>query len=183
MNNSNELLLLSLKDFYSNENNVSILLSIINSESKISLRLIDWFITNYCKNNKDKTSDKNITSIYQNYRAQLKAYKKIKFDPFRRRQRITFFYNDKEFMNTTIGQLNFFKWAIDNRILDYISSRLEELEELMNVYQKTVKKHKEEKCIVEVQEEKNVDDVDVSVKSNKYQIKILSNRTTTVSFD
>lgn len=182
MNNSNELLLLSLKDFYSNENNVSILLSIINGESKISLRLIDWFITNYCKNNKDKTSDKNITSIYQNYRAQLKAYKKIKFDPFRRRQRITFFYNDKEFMNTTIGQLNFFKWAIDNRILDYISSRLEELEELMNVYQKTVKKQKEEKCI-EIHEEKNVDDVDVSIKPNKHQIKILSNRTTTVSFD
>ena len=181
MNNSNELLLLSLKDFYSNENNVSILLSIINSESKISLRLIDWFITSYCKNNKDKTSDKNITSIYQNYRAQLKAYKKIKFDPFRRRQRITFFYNEKEFMNTTIGQLNFFKWAIDNKILEYISSRLEELEELMNVYQKTIKKQKEEKCI-DVQEEKNVDDY-VSVKPNKYQIKILSNRTTTVSFD
>lgn len=182
MNNSNELLLLSLKDFYSNENNVSILLSIINSESKISLRLIDWFITNYCKNNKDKTSDKNITSIYQNYRAQLKAYKKIKFDPFRRRQRITFFYNDKEFMNTTIGQLNFFKWAIDNKILDYISSRLEELEELMNVYQKTVKKQKEEKCM-ETHEEQNVDDLDMSVKAKKYQIKIHSNRTTTVNFD
>ena len=58
----------------------------------------------------------------------------------------------------------------------------EELEELMNVYQKTIKKQKEDKCI-EVQEEKNVDDLDVSVKSNKYQIKILSNRTTTVSFD
>ena len=41
MNNTNELLLLSLKDFYSNENNVSILLSIINSQSNISLRLID----------------------------------------------------------------------------------------------------------------------------------------------
>lgn len=182
MNNSNELLLLSLKDFYSNENNVYILLSIINSESKISLRLIDWFITNYCKNNKDKSSDKNITSIYQNYRAQLKAYKKIKFDPFRRRQRITFFYNDNEFMNTTIGQLNFFKWAIDNKILDYISSRLEELEEMMNVYQKTVKKQKEGKCM-EVHEEKNVENLDFSIKSNKYHIKILSNRTTTVSFD
>ena len=182
MNNSNELLLLSLKDFYSKENNVSILLSIINGESKISLRLIDWFITNYCKNNKDKTSDKNINSLYQNYRAQLKAYKKIKFDPFRRRQRITFFYNDKEFMNTTIGQLNFFKWAIDNKILDYISSRLEELEELMNVYQKNVKNQKEEKCI-EVYEEKNVDDSYIGVQSNKYQIKILSNTTRTVNFD
>tara|TARA_Y100000385_G_scaffold21907_1_gene21390 strand:- start:4075 stop:4587 length:513 start_codon:yes stop_codon:yes gene_type:complete len=170
MNNSNELLLLSLKDFYSNENNVSILLSIINSQSNISLRLIDWFITNYCKNNKD---NKNITSIYQNYRAQLKAYKKTKFDPFRRRQRITFYFNDNEFMNTTIGQLNFFKWAIENGILDYISSRLEDLEEQMNIYQKTVKKKKELKL-----HEKNLDDL--VVKSN---IKILSNKTTTINFD
>ena len=176
MNNSNELLLLSLKDFYSNENNVSILLSIINSQSNISLRLIDWFITNYCKNNKDKANYKNITSIYQNYRAQLKAYKKTKFDPFRRRQRITFFFNDNEFMNTTIGQLNFFKWAIENRILDYISSRLEDLEEQMNIYQKTVKRKKEMKCI-EIHGT-NVDDLDV--KSN---IKILSNKTTTINFD
>jgi hypothetical protein len=86
-------------------------------------------------------------------------------------------------MNTTVGQLNFFKWAIDNKILDYISSRLEELEELMNVYQKTIKKQKEEKYTVVLHEEKNVDDLDVSIKPNKYQIKILSNRTTTVSFD
>ena len=182
MNNSNELLLLSLKDFYSNENNVSILLSIINSESKISLRLIDWFITNYCKNSKDKTSDKNITNIYQNYRAQLKAYKKVKFDPFRRRQRIVFFFNDKECMNTTIGQLNFFKWAIENNILSYLSSRLEELEDLMNIYQKNVKKKKEEKCM-KVQEEKQFYHLDANVKSNKYQMKILSNKTLTVSFD
>ena len=181
MNNHNELLLLSLKDFYSNENNVSILLSIINSRSNISIRLIDWFITNYCKNDKNKANDKNITSIYQNYRAQLKAYKKIKFDPFRRRQRIAFFYNDNEFMNTTIGQLNFFKWAIDNKILDYISSRLEELEDLMNIYQKTVKKQKEEKCM-EAYQEKSVDDL-VSIKPNKHHLKILSNRTTTLNFD
>lgn len=182
MNNSNELLLLSLKDFYSNENNVSILLSIINSQSNISLRLIDWFITNYCKNTKDKTSNKNITSIYQNYRAQLKAYKKTKFDPFRRRQRITFFYNDKEFMNTTIGQLNFFKWAIENEILDYISSRLEELEELMNGYQKTIKKQKETKSI-DLHKKSNVDDLNVNIKSSNYHLKILSNITTTVNFD
>ena len=182
MNNSNELLLLSLKDFYSNENNFSMLLSIINGESKISLRLIDWFITNYCKNNKDKTNDKNINIIYQNYRAQLKAYKKIKFDPFRRRQRIMFFFNDNEYMNTTIGQLNFFKWAIENKLLDYLSSRLEELENLMNIYQKDVKKKKEEKCM-KVQDEKTMNDLDENVKTNKYHMKIFSNKTLIVNFD
>jgi ABC-type uncharacterized transport system involved in gliding motility auxiliary subunit len=184
MNNSNELLLLSLKEFYSFESNVQVLLSIINGNSKISLRLIDWFITNYSKNIKEN-KDKNISAIYQNYRAQLKAYKKIKFDPFRRRQRITFFYND--YLNTTIGQLNFFKWAIENNILEYISSRLEELEELMNIYQKNQKKQKEEKCMSEMDKDKEITkDVDINSLSNKIkkqQIKISTNRTTVVSFD
>lgn len=182
MNNSTELLLLSLKDFYSNENNVSILLSIINGDSKISLRLIDWFITNHCKNNKDK-SDKSIVSIYQNYRTQLKAYKKIKFDPFRRRQRITFFYNDDEYLNTTIGQLNFFKWAIENKILDYIQSRLEELEELMNAYQKKIKKMKEDKCAnMNTNTNTNSNDFEDFSKPISH-LKILSNKSTLVSFD
>ena len=187
MNNSNELLLLSLKDFYSHESNVQILLSIINGNSKISLRLIDWFITNYCKNIKEN-KDKNISAIYQNYRAQLKAYKKVKFDPFRRRQRITFFYNDNDFLNTTIGQLNFFKWAIENNILEYISTRLEELEELMNIFQKKLKKHKEDKsCILGMNKDKeltkNAEVHNLSNKFKKPQIKISTNRTTVVSFD
>jgi hypothetical protein len=35
-------------------------------------------------------------------------------------------------METTIGQLNFFKWAIDNRILDFIERNYEEIEKDMN---------------------------------------------------
>ena len=54
--------------------------------------------------------------------------------------------------------------------------------ENLKLYQKNIKKQKEDKCI-EVQEENNTDDSDVNVKSNKYQIKILSNKATTVSFD
>ena len=35
-------------------------------------------------------------------------------------------------METTIGQLNFFKWAIDNKILDYIERYYDEIEKDMN---------------------------------------------------
>jgi hypothetical protein len=35
-------------------------------------------------------------------------------------------------METTIGQLNFFKWAIENRILDYIEQNFEDIETDMN---------------------------------------------------
>ncbi len=142
MNNSSELLLISLKDFYSIEHNMRTMLSIVDGTSRISLRLIDWFITNYCKNAKSThNQNKEIQDIYHNYRAQLKAYKKIKFDPFRRRQRIMFHYLDSgdKYLNTTIGQLNFFKWAIDNNIIKYISEKFDELENAMNSHQKSLK--------------------------------------------
>ena len=45
----NSLLLENLLDFYSRSNNLERILPIINGKSKISLRLIDWFATNYCK--------------------------------------------------------------------------------------------------------------------------------------
>ena len=35
-------------------------------------------------------------------------------------------------METTIGQLNFFKWAIDNKILDFIEKNYVEIEKDMN---------------------------------------------------
>ena len=155
------------------------MLSIVTGSSRISLRLIDWFITNHCKNAKTGNNTKELQDIYHNYRAQLKAYKKIKFDPFRRRQRIMFYYSDAcdKFVNTTIGQLNFFKWAIDNGVIKYISERFDELENAMNFYQKTIKSCRESnkslKCstpisdVKEAEEEKNIKNgFSISVKES-----------------
>ena len=47
----NSLLLTKLMKFYEKDNNLDKILNIINGESKISLRLIDWFSTNYSKKN------------------------------------------------------------------------------------------------------------------------------------
>ncbi len=46
----NELLLNNLMDFYKDEKYLSRMLKIITGESKISLRIVDWFATNYAKN-------------------------------------------------------------------------------------------------------------------------------------
>lgn len=143
MNNSTELLLSSLTDFYDQKGNVKDLIEIIEGPSQISLRLIDWFITNYCKRIKDTHPGyKQLKGIYQDYRSQLKAYKKLKFDPFRRRQRIIFNLDADEqsaSINTTVGQLNFFKWAIDNGIIKYINENYESLEAAMNTHQRDMK--------------------------------------------
>ena len=45
----NTLLLDNLLAYYNKNNNLEKILKIINGESQISLRLIDWFATNYSK--------------------------------------------------------------------------------------------------------------------------------------
>ena len=59
----NELLLNNLMDFYKNEAYLTKMLKIITGESKISLRIVDWFATNYAKKNYTLY---NINDIYGN---------------------------------------------------------------------------------------------------------------------
>lgn len=134
---------MSLTRYYTKNNTkLEYILPIIYKSSTISLRLIDWFVTNYCKKFNviiNKNIDNNefeYFNVYSNYRSQLKAFKKIQFDPFRRRERIDFYFNDVNFMETTLGQLNFFRWFLDNDLLDYISVHYEEIESDMILNQK-----------------------------------------------
>ena len=94
------------------------------------LRIIDWFVTNYAKKHPItlKTDDGMHFNVYINYRSQLKAYSKHQFDPFRRRFRINYYYDKDKFVETTIGQLNFFKWLIEYNVLAYIQAHHEEIE-------------------------------------------------------
>ncbi len=131
-----ELLMNSLTKFFSNENNIEHLIPIVDGTSKISLRIIDWFVTNYAKKNntsyliKDKLdcSQKKQFIVHLSYKSQLKAYSKKQFDPFCRRERISFHYNHNSELVTTVGQLNFFRWAIENKVLDYIHKNLKDIE-------------------------------------------------------
>ena len=146
VNTKKDLLMESLTIFYRDKINLDIFLPIINGESKISLRLLDWFVTNYSKKNNInyllKKKNKNINFIvYLDYKAQLKAYSKKQFDPFCRRERISLLDNDDKEIITTVGQLNFFRWAIDNKILSYINENFEYIEQdmtnsLKNLYKK-----------------------------------------------
>lgn len=130
-NISNELLLMSLTRFYSeNIEGINKILPILKKTSHVSLRLIDWFVTNYCKKYKIVLSNDTNTffNVYSNYRSQLKAFKKTQFDPFRRRDRIDFYYDSENFIETTIGQLNFFRWFIDNSLIEFVNVHYEEIE-------------------------------------------------------
>jgi hypothetical protein len=130
---SKDLLMVSLAKFYSTRTHMVEIIDIIEGVSKISLRLIDWFVTNYSKKHSTiitKVIQNNIVhfNVYLSYRSQLKAYSKQQFDPFRRRDRIKFYFEKDKFIETTIGQLNFFRWVLQNDILDYIKTNYEDVE-------------------------------------------------------
>ena len=128
-----DILIESLQKFYKKNDNIKKIINIIEGKENISLRVIDWFVTNYSKkNNVSYMVNDQQFIVYLNYKQQLKGYSKKLFDPFCRRDRINFYYNNTNFIKTTIGQLNFFKWAINNNILDYIKNNTKIIEDDMN---------------------------------------------------
>jgi hypothetical protein len=160
-NSGKELLLSSLYNFYSkNEEYKYILKDIIDGKHDLSLRMIDWLVTIYAKNNNiiywisldtndiyDSLPNENINkfkkiNLYLDYRAQLKSFKKINFDSFRRHDRITFIIEPEKHLSieTTLGQLNFFKWAFSNRIINYALENQKIIYE--NMSKNTYKKNK-----------------------------------------
>jgi hypothetical protein len=130
--------------FYEHIDHIEKLVDIVGGKSCISLRIVDWFVTNYAKKHytnyvitmktgivKD-TIEQTKFKVYDKYKLQLKAYSKRRFDPFCRWDRISIPYKDGTYLETTLGQLNFFKWAIEHKVLDYIAENYDEIERDMN---------------------------------------------------
>lgn len=137
----NELLLKKLLDFYKNDDNIDQMLNIINGKKNVSLRIIDWFVTNYSKKNFTIIDKKNgdRIKVFNSYKLNLKAYSKKKFDPFCRWDRITIPYKNDLSIQTTIGQLNFFKWALENEVIDYINDNYQAIDNDMSLRNSTTK--------------------------------------------
>lgn len=138
-----DVLMEALTFFFYNNNNIDAMLPIVSGNSNISLRIIDWFVTNYSKkkntsllsSNCSETKDIKQFLVFLNYKAQLKSYTKKQFDPFCRRERINFYYdinNNNKYIETTVGQLNFFRWAIKNNVIEYIHDNIDDIEKDMN---------------------------------------------------
>jgi hypothetical protein len=135
--------------YYKENNNLDKILKIINGESQVSLRLIDWFATNYSKKFftvymlKNSQGEDYRFKVYIDYKLKLKAYSKKRFDPFCRWDRINIPYTNDTYVQTTIGQLNFFRWVLENKILDYVLKHYDEINKDMNKRNSTTKNRKE----------------------------------------
>jgi hypothetical protein len=175
------LLKIKLLDFYTPDN-LKILLPIILQQTRLSLRSLDWFVTNYSKKYNTnyiilKNGEPTSYFPFKSYKSQLKAYSKKFCDPFCRRERVIFDYqnktiidfsqnaklNHKEYIVTTIGQLNFFRFAIQDNIINYAIENIEEIENDMN---STLKNRESEKRS-NFMEVKSIKRKELSVPGNK----------------
>lgn len=144
-------ILLKNKNFFSSKRKyIDDFLEIINGQSKLSIRVIDWFVTNYSKKYdtfyKIKINNKE-SYFYVNmeYKNQLNSYSKMYFDPFCRKKKIIYNYSaigDPIKFITSIGQLNFFQWALRNKVIHYVNLHLDEI---ISDMKKTIKLNKEKK--------------------------------------
>jgi hypothetical protein len=145
---------------------IKLMIPIINSESKISLRQLDWLVTKYADKNMIiiKTNNERI-NVHISYKAQLKSFKKKYFDPFKRYKKFnyTFKIDNKDVkIVTTIGQLNFFKWVFKTEIINYVNNNF-------NILTPEMKKDKEK-------EKKDKDkEVDTNSISSNSKISISKN--------
>jgi len=132
-----ELIVMSLQAFYSNRKDLAEIMELLQGTSIISLRLIDWFVTNYAKRHSiGYLLGGQEFMVYMSYKSQLKAYSKKLFDPFCRRERIMFSLPGTEQFVTTVGKLNFFRWAIEKNVIEYLKTHREAVELEMNGHMK-----------------------------------------------
>jgi hypothetical protein len=117
------LLFSGLQKFYQhNKGSIEKVADIINGKSKTSLRIIDCFVTSYSVDNHIDcvTNEGARVPVYKSYKRNLNAFHGKHFSIFKRTQRISIKYAKDKILDTTIAQLNFFKWIIENRILEIV---------------------------------------------------------------
>ena len=132
-----ELVIASLQRFYANQPEIDKVLTYLNGEAPLSLRIIDWFVTKYSRKSFVRYPlNGQEFLVYLSYKGQLKAYSKQYFDPNCRRERIMFTIPHHEPFMTTIGKLNFFRWALESNILEYMEAHEEEIRTGYNSYLK-----------------------------------------------
>ena len=163
-----------INKYYKNEctpEDITRVVDIITGKSIISLRVLDWFATKYSRK-KLYVKEKKLGTdydIYISYKSELKSYKKDYFDPFRRGKKFYHYFDDdkKIKLYTTLGQLNFFKWAICNGIISYVEYNITQLTSSMNKSKKEEKKAKNKNKQKKHKKNNDTNQKDINIKATK----------------
>lgn len=181
-----------LLEFFSHNANFKQFLDVVVFKTRnLPLRLLDWFVTNFSKKNdicyniKRPNGSLETFRVMRSYRAQLKGSKKKEFDPFCRGETITLEYESpvdggKVAFETAICQLKFFKWAIENLVLDYVEANYELIYEDMK--QNSSKSQKDSTEIVTATESDSERRKKTELSKSIYQKIHVSNQPITFAF-
>lgn len=144
-----EVLLTSVLDWYNaDESRVQQFIDIVKHKNGLSLRIIDWLITNFSKKVSVSIETRGLPGdLYRDYHKNLSAHNKKNFDPFARRQRICILLFGKERRFSTIGQLNFFRWFLQKNLCDFLLENKSVIEKNMRDYEKSSKKRSSKKFL------------------------------------
>jgi len=176
-----ELVISSLQKFYANHPEIDKVLQYLNGDAPLSLRIIDWFVTKYSRKNFIRYMlNGHEFLVYLSYKGQLKAYSKQYFDPNCRRERIMFKIPNYDQFMTTIGKLNFFRWALESKILDYIELHEDDIRKGYNLYLKEITQtQKQNKNLKDIDDVTDITDVTNAAIMNN--INDITNVTTDVT--
>ena len=153
-----ELLLHSLQLFFvNNKDYIDLIYDIVqNNNQRVKLAMIDYFTTIYSKKRKccieiegEDQYDIDYFYINDEYKNQLKSFTKRLFDPFKRFKKITFKYDDID-MVTTVGQLNFLKWAIKNKVIQFIEDNFVDINKEMSKHLEDKRTRQEAKKVAKL---------------------------------
>jgi hypothetical protein len=141
INKTEQSMLPSLLKFFSDRKHFDVLKEFkLSKHSKFSVGLLNWFNVNYAKEYGieyviESMGRQRSVYVWQSYNAALSGYKKEYFDPFARGKNcgkeIAIEHNG-EIIHTTIRQLNYFRWAINNGVIDYVRKHVDQIYDDMN---------------------------------------------------
>ena len=129
MESRQDIVMNKLCEFYLDSKNLDVINSVLHKESKITLRVLEWFITVY-----SRAKGTHTPHIYNQFKVHLKSYSKKLFDPFCRGERILLMTGPDQSIETTVGQLNFFRFIIEYNIIDEYNKNKEDIEKKMLEY-------------------------------------------------
>lgn len=141
--------LAEIAPFFDEGTMVRMLVPIAKASFDVSLRLLDYCCTNYAKKTRVVICEKGTAvHLFSLYKDWLRHYRRRCFDPFRRRERISFQNpsNPAEWLDTTVAQLNFLRWADIYKIIPYVRRNMQTIEQDMMVTLMESKRRRQQRC-------------------------------------
>lgn len=123
-----------LDKFFTEEHLKDIIIPILSHKRPIRMRTLEYLVTTYAPihNVQYRRDERDLTpwNLYESYRRELKFGNKKKVDMYKRGAKFPFRKGNSE-ITTSVSQLGFFRWAIQNKVIDWAMAHSEAIKKEM----------------------------------------------------